>query len=1252
MKRLLVFILSLLAVTGIAQTHVYFDLSEFGAVPTTNRPVTLQLLSPFQGNLRQFSSDSSGTFYFSNAPLGVYQGYIKAPPAQIPFKIYVVNTNQGIVDAYSITVADATATFPAGSVAWSANVSDQRYPRSTNFSTAGLQSGSQNLTNWSGVNTNQYATTNQIPNVAILQTGNQNLTNWSGVNTNQYATTNQLPNVAILQTGSQNLTNWSSLATNVFVNTSLIPTFQPSSVNLSNWSSVATNLFARTNQLPNVALFQPASSILTNIATTGANTNQIAAGTNIVFTTNAGTITISSTASGTGSGSGISTNGGTGTNNIFTNPQMVFSRGLFGANNVLDLSFPGAWTLISGGQGNWIGALADATTISGGQSNRINSGGSYGTISGGFGNLIAGAHDGNTIAGGKYNYIDALDGFVAGNGNQLTWNIFNQGSFAIGMSNGVNRSHSAALGTFAFAQNVGTFVWADNNGGTFASAADNQFIIRAQNGVGINTNNAGTNGLRVVGVIDSTAGFTVRGSNVFVSVPTNSGSDGYVVSKAGLNTKYVDILGNITNTILANTLAEDELTIVTNTDRNTFRVNTNMFVMTNSLVAYSNYVAGVFVQTNAGTALSFTSQSNNFVARNISMSANPSFTYTTNVIAIYGSGNVTNNVTYVWNGSYYTNTTIASSVVFNNPVWNNINQAGVIQYSASSINGTWNIVNGNSPAPTSGSFGYYFDLRGAVFQGEFGQQAVTNLPYQISNVVTLTKYDVSHEYVATAYGATNSSGGETTAALQALLSIPGARVRIPYDSAGYTIGNLHVTNGVTLINEGSILQAKSNLTGVIIDTHNNTNIFLKGLMVKGLTSSNYLNMVPSWIDILNLGTWYNNEGTLRGINCNMDGNIFEDCVVYDTSGSAFFLYNVHAGNSENFKLSTFRGNQAINSYVGLNLNSLTNVAPASVAEYNLISGFNATGCLYGGLKGSGNNRIENSDFSHNGVGVMLTGGNNGAHGLTTVSLNHCVYPAIIASVSAGEHLVSCNIMANTGPIIVDASAGVVFDQPQFNQPVSIVITNSRAGVITTGTVILRNGTYYGLYKDWTIYNSEGGSKFIHYGNYSSDNPGDHDYGAMFWPKTVWPLRSAFPLGGSFNDNSHGPSGSSIWANTPCIQFGTNTGGFVIQLPCDPNYTNTVTRFDFIGGLGTSNNTNCTFVIYATYRTNGATVHLAESGITKTFSLMADTNTTTYYTNFWPDRFNPRQIQVQAINVPGDYGSTNFWMVHAETEGRN
>lgn len=100
----------------------------------------------------------------------------------------------------------------------------------------------------------------------------------------------------------------------------------------------------------------------------------------------------------------------------------------------------------------------------------------YGTVSGGADNR-AGDNAGTTsdktyatVGGGVGNVASGLASTVPG-----------------GNSNTASGDYSFAAGNRAKANYPGTFVWADNTAADFTSTANNQFLIRASGGVGINT---------------------------------------------------------------------------------------------------------------------------------------------------------------------------------------------------------------------------------------------------------------------------------------------------------------------------------------------------------------------------------------------------------------------------------------------------------------------------------------------------------------------------------------------------------------------------------------------------------------------------------------------------------------------------------------------------------------------------------------------------------------------------------------------
>jgi len=190
---------------------------------------------------------------------------------------------------------------------------------------------------------------------------------------------------------------------------------------------------------------------------------------------------------------------------------------------------------IGGGSGNSIQSQADHSFIGGGLNNLIDNGayesviaggwnninqGQSSAIGGGEGNLISaftGSPDHSVIGGGYQNTVtgpsDTISGggantamgilaTVAGGGNNLAngyaatvgGGLYNSATNAWAVIPGGN--HNVAAASFSFAAgnqaqalHQGAFVWADSQNATFSSTGNDQFLIRAHGGVGINTSN-------------------------------------------------------------------------------------------------------------------------------------------------------------------------------------------------------------------------------------------------------------------------------------------------------------------------------------------------------------------------------------------------------------------------------------------------------------------------------------------------------------------------------------------------------------------------------------------------------------------------------------------------------------------------------------------------------------------------------------------------------------------------------------------
>ena len=188
---------------------------------------------------------------------------------------------------------------------------------------------------------------------------------------------------------------------------------------------------------------------------------------------------------------------------------------------------------IGGGIGNF--ANGTASVVGGGGHNRAY--GEYSVVVGGGGETPADTNSagGNysAVGGGTRNSTGGLAATVGGGSINHA-----QGSGATvpgGENNDAMGDGSFAAGTRAKANHWGAFVWADRptpEGVDFASTNDNQFLVRASGGVGINTNTP-TSDLHVAGSIS----YAIR----TVSSSTVLGTDDCVIFVNGPGTLTVTL---------------------------------------------------------------------------------------------------------------------------------------------------------------------------------------------------------------------------------------------------------------------------------------------------------------------------------------------------------------------------------------------------------------------------------------------------------------------------------------------------------------------------------------------------------------------------------------------------------------------------------------------------------------------------------------------------------------------------------------
>ncbi len=201
-----------------------------------------------------------------------------------------------------------------------------------------------------------------------------------------------------------------------------------------------------------------------------------------------------------------------------------------GVNNISS----GFYGTVGGGVGNTNGG--DFATVGGGVGN-TNSG-SYGTIGGGYVNTSSG--NSATIGGGYLNTSSSSYATVGGGSSNVATSAY--ATVPGGAYNAAGGQFSFAAGFRAKALHNGAFVWADSTGPDFASTGNDQFLIRAAGGVGINKTNPAT-ALDVNGTITATSFSGNAASLTSLNAANLAGS----VPSAALTSVPA---GNLTGTIL------------------------------------------------------------------------------------------------------------------------------------------------------------------------------------------------------------------------------------------------------------------------------------------------------------------------------------------------------------------------------------------------------------------------------------------------------------------------------------------------------------------------------------------------------------------------------------------------------------------------------------------------------------------------------------------------------------------------------
>jgi hypothetical protein len=133
---------------------------------------------------------------------------------------------------------------------------------------------------------------------------------------------------------------------------------------------------------------------------------------------------------------------------------------------------------IGGGVNNSAGFSA---TVAGGTANQAS--GDDAAVGGGFQNYAQGYA--STVAGGTVNFATGSRATTGGGEQNISSGAYS--TIPGGYQNKASASYGFAAGRRAQATNDGAFVWADSQDADFSSTTNNQFNIRAANGVRLNT---------------------------------------------------------------------------------------------------------------------------------------------------------------------------------------------------------------------------------------------------------------------------------------------------------------------------------------------------------------------------------------------------------------------------------------------------------------------------------------------------------------------------------------------------------------------------------------------------------------------------------------------------------------------------------------------------------------------------------------------------------------------------------------------
>ncbi len=305
--------------------------------------------------------------------------------------------------------------------------------------------------------------------------------------------------------------------------------------------------FPGTNVLGTV----PIANLPTNLVTTA----QFSSGTNSIITNTAAQFVIASNAVNMASNVFAAFDATlAGISNFMNNADNSAIIG--GLKNIINSGTPHTYDcMMQGGQYNLLAGQSLDSFFVGGVSNRMD-GDSQSTILGGEFNWLNGASQ-SSIIGGTHNLLSGSRNVTLGGINNLIQYTYDTDDVMLGGSNVVTwGAFNVLAGRDITCGYSDCFIFADYFGTTnFVATGNNQFLIRAYGGVGIGTNNPGTNQLAVTGNSDFQS-LSCQGTNILGLLNTLSVAFNYnltIVSNAsaGTNANTIASLNIVSNFVVA-----------------------------------------------------------------------------------------------------------------------------------------------------------------------------------------------------------------------------------------------------------------------------------------------------------------------------------------------------------------------------------------------------------------------------------------------------------------------------------------------------------------------------------------------------------------------------------------------------------------------------------------------------------------------------------------------------------------------------